>query len=299
MCTHMNKSLPSNVRKSVTKKTHPLIPIGTQFGSLTVLENDLQKLYGSDWKRACRLRCRCGKKIIAPYNHLRSGRSTSCGCGVGKQAKQIAATLHPLIPIGTKFVRWTVLANDLYKAFGTQTHRACRVRCECGTEAVRTYGELRCGRSPSCGCKSKERSIGRVWNELHNALKRRGWDFHLTLSQLKAITQLHCAYCGKEPSNLYRSKYKVDGVYQRGVDPSMEIRWSGLDRIDSAKGYIHGNVVPCCGECNGMKTNHSLDEFFVLLERIRSHNPTVEGIRELAATLCEPSQYDPNSGAFG
>src|SRR4051794_16027996 len=134
-----------------------------------------------------------------------------------------------LIPVGTKFGRWTVLENDLYKSFGNQTHRACRVRCECRAEAVRTYGELRCGRSPSCGCKSKERNIETVWRQMHNALKRRGWDFHLTLPELKFVTQLPCAYCGKEPSNVFRVKYKVDGVYQRGVDPSMEIRWSGLD----------------------------------------------------------------------
>lgn len=89
-------------------------------------------------------------------------------------------------------------------------------------------------------------------------------------------------------------KYKVDGKYQRGVDPSMEIRWSGLDRVDSALGYVYGNVVPCCGGCNGMKSNHSLDQFFVLLERIRAHNPTIAGVRELAARLAENSS-DPNS----
>jgi hypothetical protein len=149
-----------------------------------------------------------------------------------------------------------VLANDLYREFGKQTHRACRVRCQCGTEAIRTYGELRCGRSPSCGCKSRERDIEAVWRDLLAKLSRRGWEFHLTLPQLKAVVQLPCAYCGREPSNVYRLRYKVGGVYQRGVDSSMEIRWSGLDRVDSAKGYMPGNVVPCCGECNGMKSNH-------------------------------------------
>lgn len=124
-----------------------------------------------------------------------------------------------------------------------------------------------------------------MWRELFAKLKRRGWDFHLTLPQLKAVTQLPCSYCGKEPSNIYRLKYKVDGKYQRGVDPSMEIRWSGLDRVDSAKGYVHGNVVPCCGECNGMKSDMPLDVFLALVERIRLHNPTVAGVRTLAATL--------------
>jgi hypothetical protein len=192
---------------------------------------------------------------------------------------------HPLIPLGSSVGWWIVLENNLYKSFRTQTHRACRVRCRCGTEAVRTYGELRCGRSPSCGCKSRQRSVETVWKDLYAKIKNRGWDFHLTLPQLKLISELHCSYCGKEPSNLYRVRYKIDGVYKRGCVPSMEIRYSGMDRIDSTKGYVHGNVVPCCGECNGMKSRLPVDEFLALIERIRSHNPTVVSIHQLAATL--------------
>lgn len=196
---------------------------------------------------------------------------------------------NPLFPIGKEIGWWVVLENDLYKSFTSQTMRACRVRCRCGTEAIRTYGELRCGRSPSCGCKSKKRSVDTVWNDLYSKIKSRGWDFHLTLPQLKLISQMSCAYCGKEPSNTHRVKYKVDGVYQRILDSSLVVRYSGMDRIDSMKGYIHGNVVPCCGECNGMKSKLPVEEFLALVERIRSHNPTTVGIREMAATLFDGS----------
>ena len=194
---------------------------------------------------------------------------------------------NPLIPIGEELEYWVVLENDLYKSFKTQTHRACRVRCRCGTERVLTYGELRCGRSPSCGCKSKERSIETVWKDLFEKIKRRGWDFHLTLPQLKHLSKLACSYCGKEPSNIHRVKYKVDGRYVYGSAPEFEIRYSGMDRIDSTQGYVHGNVVPCCGDCNGMKSDHSLDDFFALVERIRSHS-SIANVRQLAATLLVP-----------
>ena len=30
---------------------------------------------------------------------------------------------------------------------------------------------------------------------------------------------------------------------------------SGLDRMDNSKGYIRGNVVPCCKDCNTLKSN--------------------------------------------
>jgi hypothetical protein len=196
---------------------------------------------------------------------------------------------NPLIPIGEKFGRWTVIENDLYYAFKSQIQRACRVLCSCAanTEAVRTYSDLRSGKSPSCGCKSRERSIETVWTQLLDKLSRRGWDFHLTLPQLKAVAQLPCVYCGKEPSNIYRLKYKIDGVYKRGFVPEMEIRYSGLDRVDSLKGYTPGNVVPCCGDCNGMKSNHSIDEFFALLENIQVHKASPSSVLRLAATISD------------
>jgi hypothetical protein len=192
---------------------------------------------------------------------------------------------NPLIPIGTEFGRWIVLENDLYKRFKTQIHRACKVRCKCSKEAIRTYGELRCGRSPSCGCKSRERSIETVWRELFAKMNRRGWDFHLTLPQMKLVAQMPCIYCGKEPSGLYRVTYKIDGKYQRGCVPEMEIRYSGLDRVDSSRGYIPGNVVPCCGDCNGMNSDRSLVDFFAMIEKIRAHKSSPSSVLQLAAMI--------------
>lgn len=192
---------------------------------------------------------------------------------------------NPLIPVGTVINWWTVLENDLYKSFRTQTMRACLVRCKCGSERIKTYGELRDKRSPSCGCKSRQRSIDTVWRDLYAKIKQRGWDFHLTLPQLKFVSQLPCEYCGKEPSNIHRVKYKIDGVYKRVPLPKLEIRYSGMDRVDSTEGYTFGNVVPCCFDCNGMKSKLPVDEFFALIDRIRSHGSSAETIRQRAASL--------------
>lgn len=40
-----------------------------------------------------------------------------------------------------------------------------------------------------------------------------------------------------------------------------------IDRLDSSLGYLKGNVVPCCGWCNVMKTDMPVDEF---LSRVRN-----------------------------
>jgi hypothetical protein len=122
-----------------------------------------------------------------------------------------------------------------------------------------------------------------VWNGLRHNVQRRGWDFHLTIPQLKRLSQLPCVYCGKGPSNVHRLGYVIGG--KKVIAPEMAIQYSGIDRIDSTKGYIPGNVVPCCWVCNRMKGTLPVDEFFALLERIREHNPTIEGVHKLAASL--------------
>jgi hypothetical protein len=52
------------------------------------------------------------------------------------------------VPPGTQFTQWTVLAE----ATPSDTQRRVLCRCVCGTERVVQLGNLRTGRSQSCGC---------------------------------------------------------------------------------------------------------------------------------------------------
>lgn len=196
---------------------------------------------------------------------------------------------YSLIPIGTKFGRWTVLENDLRKKYKSLNPRACRVCCDCEKQTIATipYSALRSGHSSSCGCVKGRRSIETIWLDLYRQLRRRGWEIELTFIEFKAISQLPCAYCNKAPSNIHRVKYKVDGKNKRNDDPKWNILYSGMDRVDSTRGYIYGNVVPCCGECNQMKSALPLDKFFELIERIRLHS-SPDKIRDCAANYSSP-----------
>jgi hypothetical protein len=71
-------------------------------------------------------------------------------------------------------------------------------------------------------------------------------DYELTYEQGEALLLADCRYCGVSRS------------------------W-GIDRIDSSKGYIEGNVAPCCGKCNKMKLNYTLDEFKSQIVKIYKH----------------------------
>jgi hypothetical protein len=200
-------------------------------------------------------------------------------------------SINPMILIGEVFGKWTVVENDWYISSKKYTDRACLVSCQCGIQKVISYRSLRARTSSSClSCRPKpERSIETVWTCLYNIYRQRGVvckrDFHLTLPALKIVSLLPCSYCGREPSNLFRRKYKIDGKYAFDPAPGMTLRYSGLDRIDSEKGYVHGNVVPCCWECNKIKSALPLDVFLALIARIQKHDPTIDGVLHQAATL--------------
>jgi len=77
---------------------------------------------------------------------------------------------------------------------------------------------------------------------------RRKLEWTLTTEEFLYIIHLNCTYCGDPPSNYIR-KYNMSFAY------------SGIDRVDNSKGYVEGNVVPCCAVCNAMKEKLSVDGF--------------------------------------
>lgn len=73
----------------------------------------------------------------------------------------------------------------------------------------------------------------------------KGLQFELTLNQWEWALNKPCVYCGGKST--------------------------GIDRIESSKGYIIGNMQPCCGVCNMMKLAHSEKFFLEQVEKIYKH----------------------------
>ena len=74
-------------------------------------------------------------------------------------------------------------------------------------------------------------------------------DWTLTDEQFKNLIHSNCHYCGCEPAPRYNGDYK------------RYITANGIDRVDTNKGYVIENVVPCCRQCNVMKMDYSIEEF--------------------------------------
>lgn len=84
---------------------------------------------------------------------------------------------------------------------------------------------------------------------IHGA-ESRHLSFELTQDQFRHLISLDCFYCGTPPNRVKKMTGSNGGYV-----------YNGLDRIDPSKGYIEGNVVPCCSACNLAKHKMSYVEF--------------------------------------
>ena len=143
--------------------------------------------------------------------------------------------------------------------------------CDCGKEKLVTSNYL--NRYPhtkniSCGCgrfykwNNNERgTINSAWAQFKCQAKKRGLKMTITFEQWLNLSQRPCHYCGVERSNTHKriSKLGVDFLY------------NGIDRKDSAKGYVFKNCVTCCRTCNMAKRLMDEKEFIEWVDRVYSY----------------------------
>lgn len=89
--------------------------------------------------------------------------------------------------------------------------------------------------------------------EIKRGARWRRIKFELTIDQVKDIITQPCSYCGKDTEAL-----------------------NGIDRVNSSLGYVDGNCVSCCRDCNIAKNSLTKEEFLKLVELIYKHS--IEGM---------------------
>ena len=88
---------------------------------------------------------------------------------------------------------------------------------------------------------------------IYQSAADRKLEFNLSFESVKTLLKFQtCYYTGR--------KFDNEGPYARSID-----------RIDSGKGYIEGNVVSCTVDINGKKSNLSDDEIELLYNKIVLH----------------------------
>jgi hypothetical protein len=98
--------------------------------------------------------------------------------------------------------------------------------------------------------------------KIYQSAVDRKLDYNLSFETVKKLMSYkNCYYTGKE--------FEVDGIYSMS-----------FDRVDSAKGYIEGNVVSCTVDINGKKSNLSIEEIRSLYEKLVPKTKREEQIKE-------------------
>lgn len=102
--------------------------------------------------------------------------------------------------------------------------------------------------------------------------KQRGISFLLTFDQFKEVVSYPCYYCGFELC-------------------SQVIEGSGLDRIDSGKGYEITNVISCGHRCNLIKNEDlTMEEAKAAIQAILKVRNEKEACQKEAAQDKSPNQ---------
>lgn len=144
--------------------------------------------------------------------------------------------------------------------------------CDCGNKTVVYSGHLKTGHTSSCGCKSHsllynskawkgyEKISGTYFNSIYYGAKTRNLEFSITIEEIWELfleQNRKCALTGLNIS--FSSKHKLkDGT-------------ASLDRIDSSKGYIKGNVQWVHKTINLMKWNLEEKEFFAFCKLVKQY----------------------------
>ncbi len=150
---------------------------------------------------------------------------------------------------------------------------ACR--CEWGKVMTVRSSALRRGHTRSCGCLQRDAVTGNTWTvkvgtaflnlyrEYEKAARVRGLLWTLDGVLFRELTQAQCSYCGSAPNS--RSRARSGEIYI----------YNGIDRKDNTVGYTPENCVTCCGVCNYMKADHSVDFFLSHVAKIAERRPVL------------------------
>lgn len=167
--------------------------------------------------------------------------------------------------VGQRFHRLTVA-----QFVGVSRHHESlwECQCDCGSVTTVSGNSLTGGNTRSCGCLQKDRVRERCGKPTTEVLVKRvmlhytchartkGHPFELSNEQVQQLIFADCFYCGSSPGNIMQ-------LSRHGPTP-----YQGIDRLDNSKGYVLGNVVPCCIRCNKMKKVLGAEEFLDHVRRI-------------------------------
>lgn len=98
--------------------------------------------------------------------------------------------------------------------------------------------------------------------KIYQSAQDRKLEFDLSFESVKKLLSYQTCYYTNR-------KFDEDGQFSRS-----------FDRVDSAKGYIEGNVVACTVDINGKKSNLSMEEIECIYNKLAKAVPKKKPVEE-------------------
>lgn len=230
------------------------LKIGDKFGEWTVIDTNRFTKSGHTYVQC---QCSCGAIKDIASTALMRGKTSSCkSCSARKRTIKLK--------IGDKFKHWTILEGPVY----INSTAYYKVRCDCGTETYKLPVELLYkDRDFQCEkCAQKERALkvtlnnGRVgeltltrFTKLKRSAEKRNIPFEISLEYLWNLFELQNRTCA------------ITG------DLIESFENASLDRIDSTKGYVEGNVQWVTYQANVSKHVMTMNELYQFCRKVLNH----------------------------
>lgn len=177
-------------------------------------------------------------------------------------------------PINNKYGLLKVISFNNLTPCG---HKTYNCKCDCGNFVIRTGTSIRRSKNSSCGCFSKQGNKNANWKG-YGEISSDFWYSHIVRSangskngnQIRKPKELTLTIeeawdlfikqnrkCALTDLDLYFPKKGKDKTYN-----------ASLDRIDSSKGYIQGNVQWVHKDVNIMKNKYKQEYFLEMCKLI-------------------------------
>jgi hypothetical protein len=215
------------------------IKIGQKHGDWTIQSNPL--ILPNKTYRSILVKCKCNNEQYISVSSIIQNSSTKC-LSCSKKEKNQKRDL----PIETKYGEWKVTGQSFTDK---RNNTLIPVICSCGYKTdINKHDLLKKDSHMSCKSCSLFKGVGDLTGayitEIKNRAKKRGFDFSITTEYLWNL--------------LIQQKFKCALT---GLDITVNKNWrkqyftASLDRIDSTKGYIIGNVQWVHKTINRLKSN--------------------------------------------
>lgn len=218
---------------------------GKKFNKWTVLNFVSGKQYKYYWK----CQCECGAIHNVAATHLTGGKSRQCVlCG----QKSLILDLN-----GQIFGKWTVIKR--LERRGKRGSYKWYCKCECGYEGQVDGSALLRGKSKSCRtCYKGKYIIYPLYIRMISRARSKGFIVNISMEYLEKLLEKQnykCALTGQDISPLRRITHNIKPT-------------ASIDRIDSSKGYIEGNVQWVHKDINRLKGSLTSQEFINLCQLV-------------------------------